>query len=242
MQTYSEIFWSGLWTSGKKKKAKQDRHYGSFCDRVCQHPLTRGIPVNVTRSLRTGTGKAQTQLGSNKTLIRRAPAAHNLPVLLSSFLQQSPDKHRLQLNEKAASPRALSSGTELLMAQPQPGWAGKAKPGVALLAGTVTGAAVSSHPSATILSWCQLLNLLSKKEERITKVCKCFSIYSVTFRNVIASISRTESSHFYQHLKNQFAACNKVHLLNTAAFPPNLYAAFYEKFSSNFSFEPETWK
>lgn len=38
-----------------------------------------------------GAGRAQTQLGSSKTVIRRAPAAQNLPVLLSSALQQSPD-------------------------------------------------------------------------------------------------------------------------------------------------------
>lgn len=80
-----------------------------------------------------------------------------------------------------------------------------------------------------------------QKKERITKVCKCFSIYSAIFRNVIASISRTESSHFYQYLKNQFAACNKVHLINTAAFPPNFYVVFYEKFSFSFSFKLETW-
>lgn len=30
MQTYSEIFWSDLYTSEKKKKAKQDRYYCSF--------------------------------------------------------------------------------------------------------------------------------------------------------------------------------------------------------------------
>lgn len=81
-----------------------------------------------------------------------------------------------------------------------------------------------------------------QKEERIIKVCKRFSIYSIIFRNVIAAISRTESSHFYQDLPNQFAACDKVHLLNTAAFPPNLYAAVYEKFSFSFSFKPETWE
>lgn len=78
-----------------------------------------------------------------------------------------------------------------------------------------------------------------QKEERITTVCKCFSIYSVIFRNVTASISRAESSPFYQYVENQFAACDKVHVLNTA-FPPNLYAAFYEKVSFSFSFKPET--
>lgn len=37
------------------------------------------------------------------------------------------------------------------------------------VAGTVTGAAVSSQPSATSLSWCQLLNLPSRKRKGLLK-------------------------------------------------------------------------
>lgn len=124
-----------------------------------------------------------------------------------------------------------------LMAQTQPGWAGKAEP----------GAGWDSHRGCWELPpFCHQLFVVPaaqpsfQTEERITKACRCFSIYSVICRNAIASILRTESSHFYQYRKNQFAACNQVHLLNTAAFPPNLYAAFYEKSSFSFSFKPET--
>lgn len=205
-QRFSEVVCAHL---EKKKKAKQDRHYCSFCDRVCQHPLSRGTPVNVTRSPHTGTHRAQTQLGSSKTEIRRAPAAHDLPVLLSSVLQHSPESTGSSWVKKQLFTEhwAVALSCPWLMACTQPGQAGKAEPGLTLLAGTVPGAAVSS-------AFCQQPFMVPaaqpsfQREERITKVCKCFSIYSVIFRNVITSISKTEASHFYQYAENQFAACN----------------------------------
>lgn len=244
MQTYSEIFWSGLCTSGKKKKAKQDRHYCSFCDRVCQHPLTRGTPVNVTRSPHTGTGRAQTQLGSSKAVIRRAPAAHNLPVLLSSVLQQSPGSTGSSWVKKQLFTEhwAVALSCPWLVAQTQPGWAGGAEPGLPLQAGTVTGAAVSSHPSATSLSCCQLLNLLSKNRKGLLKFANALEftvLCSGMSSLLVQGLNQVTSTNI---LKINFAACNKVHLLNTIAFPPNLYAAFYENFSFSFSFKPETWE
>lgn len=203
MQTYSEIFWSGLCTSGKKKKkAKQDRHYCSFGDRVCQHPLTRGSPVNVIRSRHTGPGRAQTQLGSSKTTIRGAPAAHNLPVLLSSALQHSPDHTDSSWVKKQLLTEhwAVALSSPWLMAQTQPGQAGEAEPGLALLAGTATGAAVSSHPSATSLSWCQLLNLLSKKRKGLLKFANAL---------VFTMLSSGMSSLLFQGL-NQVTSTNTL--------------------------------
>lgn len=118
-QRFSEVVCAHL---EKKKKAKQDRHYCSFCDRVCQHPLSRGTPVNVIRSPHTGPGRAQTQLSSST--IRRAPAAHNLPVLLSSVLQQSPDNTGSSWVKKQLLPEhwAVALSCPWLMAQTQRGW------------------------------------------------------------------------------------------------------------------------
>lgn len=111
-----------------------------------------------------------------------------------------------QLSAKAA---LQSTGQWLLMAQAQPGWAGEAEP---------DWLCWDSHRSCWELPPFCLQPLVVpaaqpsfQKEERVTKVCKCFSIYRVLFRNVIAFISRAEWSHFYQYLKYQFAACNKVH-------------------------------
>lgn len=104
-------------------------------------------------------------------LIRRAPAAHDLPVLLSSVLQQSPDSTGSSWVKKQLFTEhwAVALSCPWLMAHAQPGRAGKAEPGLTLLAGAATGAAVSSHPSATCLSWCQLLNLLSKERKGLLK-------------------------------------------------------------------------
>lgn len=149
MQTYSEIFWSDLYTSGKKKKAKQDRHYCSFLWQGLLTPSDQRYHCKLYKQPSHRWGVRIPSLAPIKATIRRVTATDRLtcPIHLrfgskALTTQASADWKRSpaakQLFTKHFAVAFLRQSCLWLTALAQPGQAGTPEPELVLLVRRVT--------------------------------------------------------------------------------------------------------